>query len=78
MPRGAGRAWGLAPTGREPLGRRGNDRQRPGRSTCVRTVAGGVGSLMSGARLAVGGRGGQRRGRAWAYQERKMGWAEPG
>jgi hypothetical protein len=32
----------------------------------------------AGEQSTVGGRGGERRGRAWAGRERKMEWAEPG
>jgi hypothetical protein len=77
MPHGAGKAWGLALTGEGPLGRRSNGRQRPDRGTRVHTVAGGAGSLTSGARLAVRGCGGERCGRAWAGRGRKWSGSSP-
>jgi hypothetical protein len=43
----------------------------------VCTVAGGVGSLASGARLAAGGCGGVRRGACMGWPGKEMEWAEP-
>jgi hypothetical protein len=57
------RRGALAPTGgdspggaAQPAAAR-HSQQRPGRGACVRTAAGGAGSLMGGAQVAAGGRG---------------------
>jgi hypothetical protein len=44
----------------------------------VHTVAGSIGSLMIEARLAVGGRGGERRGAHVGQPGKEMEWAELG
>jgi hypothetical protein len=80
-PRGTGRAWGLAPTGRGPLGRRGNGRQRPSRGERGRRAC----PHNGGRRRVADERGpaGNRRARGRETQERmgrpgkKMEWAEP-
>jgi hypothetical protein len=45
--------------------------------TRVRTVAGGTGSLTSGAQMATGGYGGERRGARMGRPGTEMEWAEP-
>jgi hypothetical protein len=52
----------MAPIGGGPLGRRGNSWQRATRSARVRTVVGGVGSLMSGRARGARGPAGEGNG----------------
>jgi hypothetical protein len=63
------RRGGLAPIGGGQLGRRGNDP--------VTARAGGAGSLTSGARLAVGGHGGERCGTCVGQPGKEMECGEP-
>jgi hypothetical protein len=72
---------GAAPTGGGQLGRRGTTGSGPAAApacgACVRTMVGGAGSLTSGARMAVGGRG-EREARARVGRPGKeMECAEP-
>jgi hypothetical protein len=57
-------------------GRRGTATARAGGAR-VRTVADGAGSLTSGARMAAGGCGGERRGARVGRPGKGMEWAEP-
>jgi hypothetical protein len=61
---------GLAPIGGGQLGRRGNGP--------VTARAGGAGSLTSGVRLAVGGRGRERCGTRVGRPGKEMEWGESG
>jgi hypothetical protein len=63
------RRGGLALIGGGQLGRRGNGP--------VTARAGGAGSLTSGARLAVGGRGGERCRTRVGQPGKEMEWGEP-